>query len=148
MSHSAWVGLLGAWPALAATTAVTTATNPPPSTSLLQWLVSCFLVIGLILLLAWLLKKSRLVPALAQNQLRVISALPLGNREKLLVVKVGEQQVLLGMTPTNINLLCQLETPLAEPAATMPFAAQLAKLMKPGQATADAATNQGSKDEA
>ncbi len=148
MRHFAWVGLLGAWPALAATTAVTTATNPPPSTSLLQWLVSCFLVIGLILLLAWLLKKSRLVPALAQNQLRVISALPLGNREKLLVVKVGEQQVLLGMTPTNINLLCQLETPLAEPAATMPFAAQLAKLMKPGQATADAATNQGSKDEA
>ena len=144
MRHFAWVGLLGAWPALAATTA----TNPPPSTSLLQWLVSCFLVIGLILLLAWLLKKSRLVPALAQNQLRVISALPLGNREKLLVVKVGEQQVLLGMTPTNINLLCQLETPLAEPAATMPFAAQLAKLMKPGQATADAATNQGSKDEA
>ncbi|MBP8221535.1 MAG: flagellar biosynthetic protein FliO [Aeromonadaceae bacterium] len=148
MRHFAWIGLLGAWPALAATTAVTTATNPPPSTSLLQWLVSCFLVIGLILLLAWLLKKSRLVPALAQNQLRVISALPLGNREKLLVVKVGEQQVLLGMTPTNINLLCQLETPLAEPAATMPFAAQLAKLMKPGQATADAATNQGSKDEA
>ena len=148
MRHFAWIGLLGAWPALAATTAVTTATNPPPSTSLLQWLVSCFLVIGLILLLAWLLKRARLVPALAQNQLRVISALPLGNREKLLVVKVGEQQVLLGMTPTNINLLCQLETPLAEPAATMPFAAQLAKLMKPGQATADAATNQGSKDEA
>ena len=148
MRHFAWIGLLGAWPALAATTAVTTATNPPPSTSLLQWLVSCFLVIGLILLLAWLLKKSRLVPALAQNQLRVISALPLGNREKLLVVKVGEQQVLLGMTPTNINLLCQLETPLALPSATMPFAAQLAKLMKPGQATADAATNQGSKDEA
>ena len=148
MRHFAWIGLLGAWPALAATTAVTTATNPPPSTSLLQWLVSCFLVIGLILLLAWLLKKSRLVPALAQNQLRVISALPLGNREKLLVVKVGEQQVLLGMTPTNINLLCQLETPLAEPAATMPFAAQLAKLIKPGQATADAPTNQGSKDEA
>ena len=144
MRHFAWMGLLGAWPVLAATTTA----NPPPSTSLLQWLVSCFLVIGLILLLAWLLKKSRLVPAMAQNQLRVISALPLGNREKLLVVKVGEQQVLLGMTPTNINLLCQLETPLAEPAATMPFAAQLAKLMKPGQATADAATNQGSKDEA
>ena len=144
MRHFAWMGLLGAWPALAATTTA----NPPPSTGLLQWLVSCFLVNGLILLLAWLLKKSRLVPAMAQNQLRVISALPLGNREKLLVVKVGEQQVLLGMTPTNINLLCQLETPLAEPAATMPFAAQLAKLMKPGQATADAATNQGSKDEA
>lgn len=145
MRHFAWMGLLGAWPALAATT---TTANPPPSTGLLQWLVSCFLVIGLILLLAWLLKKSRLVPAMAQNQLRVISALPLGNREKLLVVKVGEQQVLLGMTPTSINLLCQLETPLAEQAATVPFAAQLAKLMKPGAVKTDAATNQGNQNEA
>lgn len=144
MRHFAWMGLLGAWPALAATTTA----NPPPSTGLLQWLVSCFLVIGLILLLAWLLKKSRLVPAMAQNQLRVISALPLGNREKLLVVKVGEQQVLLGMTPTSINLLCQLETPLAEQAATVPFAAQLAKLMKPGAVKTDAATNQGNQNEA
>lgn len=136
----AWLGLLGAWPAMAA--------GQTPTTDLLQWLVSCFLVIGLILVLAWLIKKSRLVPALAQNQLRVISVLPLGNREKLLVVKVGEQQVLLGMTPTNINLLCQLDTPLAEQAATVPFAAQLAKLMKPGTAKTDAGTYQGSQDEA
>ena len=144
MKHFAWIGLLGGWPALAATTTA----NPPPNTSLLQWLVSCFLVIGLILALAWLLKKSRLVPAMVQNQLRVISVLPLGNREKLLVVKVGEQQVLLGMTPANINLLCQLDSPLMEPPATVPFAAQLAKLMKPG-ATADGALNPvGSKDEA
>ena len=140
MRYVAWLGLFGAWPAMAA--------GQAPTTDLLQWLVSCFLVIGLILALAWLLKKSRLVPGLAQNQLRVISVLPLGNREKLLVVKVGEQQVLLGMTPANINLLCQLDSPLAEPPATMPFAAQLAKLMKPG-ATADGALSPvGGKDEA
>ena len=140
MRYVAWVGLFGAWPAVAA--------GQAPTTDLLQWLVSCFLVIGLILALAWLLKKSRLVPGLAQNQLRVISVLPLGNREKLLVVKVGEQQVLLGMTPANINLLCQLDSPLVEPPATVPFAAQLAKLMKPG-ATADGALNPvGGKDEA
>ena len=140
MRYVAWLGLFGAWPAMAA--------GQAPTTDLLQWLVSCFLVIGLILALAWLLKKSRLVPGLAQNQLRVISVLPLGNREKLLVVKVGEQQVLLGMTPANINLLCQLESPLVEPPATVPFAAQLAKLMKQG-ATADGALNPvGGKDEA
>ena len=140
MRNFAWLGLWGAWPVMAA--------GQAPTTDLLQWLVSCFLVIGLILALAWLLKKSRLVPAMAQSQLRVISVLPLGNREKLLVVKVGEQQVLLGMTPANINLLCQLDSPLAEPPATMPFAAQLAKLMKPG-ATADGALNPvGGKDEA
>lgn len=140
MRYFAWLGLFGAWPAAAA--------GQGPTTDLLQWLVSCFLVIGLILALAWLLKKSRLVPAMAQNQLRVISVLPLGNREKLLVVKVGEQQVLLGMTPTNINLLCQLENPLEEPPTTMPFAAQLAKLMKPGRTVDETSTALGGKDEA
>ena len=124
MRHFSWVGLLGAWPALAASTT----TNPPPNTGLLQWLVSCFLVIGLILALAWLLKKSRLVPALAQNQLRVISVLPLGNREKLLVVKVGEQQLLIGVTPQQVNFLYRLETPLDE-SQPQAFSQQLGKLM-------------------
>ena len=63
--------------------------------NIIQWLVSCFLVIGLILLLAWLLKKSRLMPNQAQSQLRVLSVLSLGTREKLLVVKVGSEQLVL-----------------------------------------------------
>jgi len=100
--------------------------------NIIQWLVSCFLVIGLILLLAWLLKKSRLMPNQAQSQLRVLSVLSLGTREKLLVVKVGTEQLVLGMTPANISLLCKLETPLNEQSLVPPFAAQLAKLMKPG----------------
>jgi flagellar protein FliO/FliZ len=113
--------------------------------NIIQWLVSCFLVIGLILLLAWLLKKSRLMPNQAQSQLRVLSVLSLGTREKLLVVKVGSEQLVLGMTPANISLLCKLETPLDEQSLVPPFAAQLAKLMKPGttsavEATADSQT--------
>jgi len=104
------------------------AAGQAPTTDLLQWLVSCFLVIGLILALAWLLKKSRLVPAMAQNQLRVISVLPLGNKEKLLVVKVGEQQLLVGVTPQQVNFLYRLEDPLDENQPQV-FSQQLGKLM-------------------
>ena len=109
--------------------------------NIIQWLVSCFLVIGLILLLAWLLKKSRLMPNQAQSQLRVLSVLSLGTREKLLVVKVGSEQLVLGMTPANISLLCKLETPLDEQSLVPPFAAQLAKLMKPGNTAVVAAAD-------
>ncbi len=109
--------------------------------NIIQWLVSCFLVIGLILLLAWLLKKSRLMPNQAQSQLRVLSVLSLGTREKLLVVKVGTEQLVLGMTPANISLLCKLETPLNEQSLVPPFAAQLAKLMKPGNPAVVAAAD-------
>ncbi len=98
--------------------------------SLMQWLGSSLLVIVLILALAWMLKKSRLVPAMAPGQMRVISMLPLGNKERLLVVKVGEQQLLLGMTPNQINLLCQLEQPLPETSVTVPFAQQLNRWMR------------------
>jgi flagellar protein FliO/FliZ len=128
MRKLVWLGTL-----LTMSVSAAPVVNVASDTNLVQWLLSCFLVIGLILLLAWLLKKSRLVPSLTQNQLRVLSVLPLGTREKLLVVKVGEQQLLLGMTPANISLLCTLDTPLAEQSLPVPFAAHLGKWMKGGR---------------
>ena len=96
---------------------------------LMQWLLSCGLVIGFILLLAWLLRKSRLIQPMTQGPMKVLSSLPLGTRERLLVVRVGEQQVLLGVTPGKISYLCQLDKPLDEQQLPPPFAAQLGKLM-------------------
>lgn len=96
---------------------------------LMQWLLSCSLVIGFILLLAWLLRKSRLIQPMTQGPMKVISSLPLGTRERLLVVRVGEQQVLLGVTPGTISYLCQLDKPLDEQQLPPPFSAQLGKLM-------------------
>lgn len=113
------------------------------TTGLGQWLLSCFLVIGFILLLAWFMKKSRLIQPMAQGQLRVLSSLPLGTRERLLVVKVGEQQLLLGVTPGNIRFLCQLEQPLDEQQLPQPFAAQLGKLMNRQARPSGAAASEG-----
>lgn len=118
LSLSLWLLTVPAW-----------ASGSAATVSLMQWLASCFLVIALILVLAWLLKKTRLVPSMVQSQLKVISMLPLGSREKLLVVKVGEQQLLLGMTPNQISLLCQLDKPLLETAGQTAFANQLSRWM-------------------
>lgn len=63
----------------------------------------------------WVLK--RFQPGLASAQtgsLRVLASLPLGVRERLLLVQVGEQQLLLGVTPSGISLLHTLETMLPE----------------------------------
>ncbi len=86
----------------------------PVGPGLLQWLLSCGLVIGFILFLGWLLRKSRLIQPMTQGPMRVLSSLPLGTRERLLVVKVGEQQILLGTTPGRISFLCQLDKPIDE----------------------------------
>ncbi|EKP0302416.1 flagellar biosynthetic protein FliO [Aeromonas veronii] len=96
--------------------------------SLSSWLLSSLMVIGLILVLGFLLKKSKLATTMGGGQMRVIASLPVGYKEKLLVVKVGEQQLLVGVTPQQVNFLYRLEEPLDEnqPQA---FSQQLGKLM-------------------
>lgn len=96
--------------------------------TLSSWLLSSLIVIGLILVLGFLLKKSKLATAIGGGQMRVIASLPVGYKEKLLVVKVGEQQLLVGVTPQQVNFLYRLEAPLDEnqPQA---FSQQLGKLM-------------------
>ncbi|MFQ1823055.1 flagellar biosynthetic protein FliO [Aeromonas veronii] len=96
--------------------------------SLSSWLLSSLMVIGLILVLGFLLKKSKLATTMGGGQMRVIASLPVGYKEKLLVVKVGEQQLLVGVTPQQVNFLYRLEDPLDEnqPQA---FSQQLGKLM-------------------
>ena len=99
--------------------------NPP---SLTSWLLSSLMVIGLILVLGFLLKKSKIAQVMGGGQMKVIATLPLGYKEKLMVVKVGDQQLLIGVTPQQVNFLYRLEQPLDEnqPQA---FSQQLGKLM-------------------
>jgi len=99
--------------------------NPP---SLTSWLLSSLMVIGLILVLGFLLKKSKIATAMGGGQMRVIASLPVGYKEKLLVVKVGEQQWLIGVTPQQVKFLYRLDTPLDE-SQPQAFSQQLGKLM-------------------
>ncbi len=75
------------------------------------------LVLGLILGLAWLLKRlpgSGFRPA---DGVRVVASLPLGARERAVVVEVGGRQLLLGVSAGGVTLLQELPEPLppAEP---------------------------------
>ncbi len=80
--------------------------------NLLQTLFGLLLVLALIVAMAWLMKRSQQWHGTGQQQFKVIAALPLGPREKAVLLQVGEQQLLLGVTPQNVNLLTALEQPL------------------------------------
>lgn len=103
----------------------------PESLDLATTLGSLVLVIGLILLLAWLLKRMK-VPALGQQKgLRIVSQLPVGPKERIAVVQVGDEQILVGITSQSIQTLSKLETPLKEQDVTnSAFANQFSQLMK------------------
>ncbi|MDT8309875.1 MAG: flagellar biosynthetic protein FliO [Methylophaga sp.] len=101
--------------------------------NLLQTLLGLLLVLALIVAMAWLVKRSQQLHGMGQQQFKVIAALPLGPREKAVLLQVGEQQFLLGVTPQNINLLSALEQPLDLNAGQQSpvFADKLKQFMQP-----------------
>ena len=125
-----------AGPAPATTTAQTVAATPasPPSASagsLGGAVFALVLVVGLILLLSWLAKR---MPGLgggglANPALRIVGSLALGPRDRLVVVEVGETQLLLGVGAGGTRTLHTLEQPLPAAAAkaTPAFAQLLAQ---------------------
>lgn len=70
-------------------------------------------VLALIAGLAWLLKRLPGTGLRHNGQLRVVASLAMGQRERLLVVDVAGQQLLLGVTATGISKLHTLDTPLS-----------------------------------
>lgn len=81
--------------------------------NLMSMLTSLIAVVLLILVLAWLVK--RFNPQLgASTHFKIVQSMPLGTRERLLVVEIDDKHHLLGVTPHSINYLYQLENPLPQ----------------------------------
>lgn len=75
----------------------------------LQWMLGLVIVLAMFGGLVWLLRKAGGFSINQKSQLAVISGLSLGMREKLVLVKVGEKQLLLGVTPGRVDKLMELE---------------------------------------
>ncbi|UPW20017.1 flagellar biosynthetic protein FliO [Agarivorans sp. TSD2052] len=99
---------------------------PSSQVELLSWIMSLAVVLVTIFVCAWVLKKTRL-SQFAGGQAKVVANLALGTRERVMVVEVGEQQYLIGVTAQSINLLDKLEQPLVVQTnkVTSQFAKQL-----------------------
>lgn len=73
------------------------------------------LIVGLIFLMGYVAKKIAPVQsAVGTGGMRVVDSLALGIKEKLVVVQVGERQLLIGVTPTSVTRIDQLSEPLVE----------------------------------
>ena len=81
--------------------------------------VSSLMVIGLILVLGWILSRLRGAALLGgSRQLKIVASLALGQRERVVVVQVGDEQWLLGVTAQQISGLGKLAQPLASEPVT------------------------------
>lgn len=96
---------------------------------MLQFIAGLGVVILCIVGLAWMLKRAGGLQSSAHGTLRVIDGVALSTRERLVLVQVGDQQVLLGVAPGRVNRVHVLDKPVRtaspEGGRTNSFAARL-----------------------
>ena len=113
------------------------ATEPPtglPATpgigggDILSLGLSLIIVVGVIIALGWFYSRSRFVSGGGADLITVVATRALGPKERLMVVEVADQQILIGMTSTSASTLHVLDKPIevaAKAPATGSFATRL-----------------------
>lgn len=104
-----------------------------PSEHFGQIIISLVLVILIIFFSAWLLRRYGRFPGVADGNLKVLGALSVGQRERILLLQVGKEQILVGVTSSRITRLHELEEPIEvqhNESVTSPFAKRLQEALK------------------
>jgi len=74
--------------------------------------VSMIIIVGAILVLGWVYSRSRIVGGGNSDVINVIATRALGPKERLLVVEVADQQLLVGMTAGDVQTLHVFDKPV------------------------------------
>jgi flagellar protein FliO/FliZ len=107
--------------------------NMNPSSMIL----SLLMVLVLIFICALILKRFNLVQQ-GVSQLKMVASLPLGSKERVVVVQVGKQQFMLGVTSQQINLIETLPEPLlTKPKGSVDLPKSVLSLLSPKVVTAN-----------
>ena len=100
---------------------------------LAQLVLGLLLVLGLIFFLAWLLRRVQQAGPAGKGQvIDIVGTRALGPRDRLVLVQVGNEQILLGLSPGTITALHVLKEPVQVPSAEQAspeFAQRLMELL-------------------
>lgn len=113
------------------------ATMAPTSSagSLLQTILALMFVLALLIGLAWFMKRYGPKVMGGNNKMRVVSSLNLGGRERIVLVEVADQWIVVGASPGRINALATMprqegDLPQLATAQNGPAAANFSEWLK------------------
>ena len=111
--------------------------DPVGAGGMAQVFLGLLLVIAMIVGVAWLARRFGNFQTTANGGLRVVGGLSMGPRERVVLVQVGDRQLLLGVAPGRVSTLHVLDKPLPQVSppglANDTFAARLAGMLKQGK---------------
>ena len=78
---------------------------PPSPAGMVQVTFGLLVVVGLLFAVMWSLKKMGAGKHAPAGAVKVVGGVSVGNRERILVVEVADQWIVVGVTPTTISAL-------------------------------------------
>lgn len=75
--------------------------------------VSMLIVVGVVVTLGWLYSRLRFNGSTPGNVINIVASRGLGPKEKLLLVEVGDKQLLVGITAASVQTLHTFDRPVA-----------------------------------
>lgn len=88
-------------------------------------------VVLLIFLVAWLLRRMGAVSLVSGQAMKVVAALSVGPREKVVLVDIGGKQLLLGVAPGRVSHLHEFDQPvISNEGGVGDFSAKLKQMMQ------------------
>ena len=88
--------------------------DPMSGSYLIQLIMGLIVVLICIVALAWFAKRMNRLQSSTGGVLKIIGGLSMGSRERVVLIQVGSEQLLIGVSPGRINTLHVLETPLED----------------------------------
>lgn len=125
------IALLVALPGLAQADAAASVVSP--AGSLVQVIVGLTVVLGFIVTLAWLARRLGVAQTGRSGAIQIVGAASVGTRERVVVVEVAGQWLVVGVGAGQVSALATLprgELPTDPPVQLPPFAARLKQLIE------------------
>ena len=104
--------------------------SPNPMTVILGLLA----IVGFLFALAWLVRRFSPSALVGGQSMKILGGLSVGPREKIVLVDVGGQKLLLGVAPGRVNFLKDIPNGLAASDASGDFSSKLKQIMKSNKA--------------
>ncbi len=102
-----------------------------PVLDMFKVLLGLIVVLGVMAGVLWVMKRSGLGPAQGGGVVKIVGGVSVGNRERVLVLEVADQWIVVGVAPGSVNALANLprQEQFAQ-AAAKPQAGQFAAWLK------------------
>lgn len=94
--------------------AETTANAPDTLGTMLSLGAGLLAVIAIIYGCAWIIRRMNGMTGMNNSAIKVVSVMAIGARERIALIEVGGQQILLGITPSAIRTLQVFEEPVVD----------------------------------